>query len=91
MLLLLSSCQDFKAAYLLGVSPRDQFWSMLIGSGGSVLVSAAAYVLYTSAWTVPGPELPAPTAQVWLDMAQLVRIMEGGAKNGGSWKMVVGV
>lgn len=64
--------QDFKTAYLLGVSPRSQFWAMLIGSGASVFVSTAAYTLYTSAFTVPGPDFPAPTAAIWLDMAELV-------------------
>jgi uncharacterized oligopeptide transporter (OPT) family protein len=65
--------QDFKTAHLLGVSPVDQFWAMLLGSAASVLVSVAAFVLYTSVWEVPGPEFPAPTSQIWLDMAKLVR------------------
>ncbi|KAK9800344.1 hypothetical protein WJX73_006522 [Symbiochloris irregularis] len=64
--------QDFKTAHLLGVSPRAQFFAMLLGSGASVFVSVAAYALYTAAWEVPGPELPAPTAMIWLDMASLV-------------------
>ena len=67
--------QDFKAAHLLGVCPREQFWAMLIGSGASIFVSVAAYQLYTMAWPLFGPELPCPTARVWLDMAQLVRPM----------------
>ena len=66
--------QDFKAAHLLGVCPKAQFWAMLIGSGASIWVSVAAYQLYTAAWPLFGPELPCPTARVWLDMAQLVRL-----------------
>lgn len=46
---------------------------MLLGSGASVFVSVAAFALYTSAWQIPGPEFPAPTAEIWLDMAELVR------------------
>lgn len=65
--------QDFKTAHLLGVSPVDQFWAMLLGSAASVLVSVAAFVLYTSVWEVPGKEFPAPTSRIWLDMAKLVR------------------
>ena len=65
--------QDFKTAHLLGVSPRAQFFAMLLGSTASVFVSVGAYALYTTAWPVPGPELPAPTAMIWLDMASLVR------------------
>ena len=64
--------QDFKTAHLLGVCPRAQFLAMLMGSAASALVSVGAYSLYTSAWPVPGPEFPAPTAEIWLDMADLV-------------------
>eukprot|EP00891_Asterochloris_glomerata_P000998 jgi/Astpho2/998/fgenesh1_pg.00016_%23_158_t len=64
--------QDFKTAHLLGVCPRAQFSAMLLGSGASVFVSVAAYALYTSSAQVPGPEFPAPTAEIWLDMAELV-------------------
>lgn len=64
--------QDFKTAHLLGVCPRAQFLAMLLGSAASALVSVGAYSLYTSAWPVPGPEFPAPTAEIWLDMADLV-------------------
>ena len=64
--------QDFKAAHLLGICPREQFYAMLIGSGASIPLSVAAYQLYTQAWPLFGPELPCPTARVWLDMAQLV-------------------
>lgn len=45
---------------------------MLIGSGASVFVSVGAFKLYTSTYEVPGPEFPAPTAEIWLDMAKLV-------------------
>lgn len=68
--------QDFKTAHLLGVCPRAQFLAMLLGSAASALVSVGAYSLYTSAWPVPGPEFPAPTAEIWLDMADLVRLLE---------------
>eukprot|EP00884_Botryococcus_braunii_P006444 jgi/Botrbrau1/15800/Bobra.4_1s0150.2 len=64
--------QDFKTAHLLGICPRSQFLAMLLGSAVSVPVSVAAYSLYTHAYEVPGPEFPAPTASIWLDMAQLV-------------------
>lgn len=64
--------QDFKTAHLLGVPPSSQLVAMLLGSAVSVPLSVGAYMLYTSAWEVPGPILPAPTAQIWLDMAKLV-------------------
>eukprot|EP00879_Flechtneria_rotunda_P016698 GHRR01017474.1.p3 GENE.GHRR01017474.1~~GHRR01017474.1.p3 ORF type:complete len:261 (+),score=98.10 GHRR01017474.1:3219-4001(+) len=64
--------QDFKTAHLLGVPPSSQLVAMLLGSAASVPLSVWAYLLYTNAWEVPGPILPAPTAQIWLDMAKLV-------------------
>jgi hypothetical protein len=47
---------------------------MLIGSGASIFVSVGAYKLYTSTYEVPGPQFPAPTAEIWLDMAKLVTL-----------------
>ncbi len=67
--------QDFKTAHLLGICPRAQFFAMALGSAASVFVSVGAYSLYTSAWSVPSATFPAPTAQIWLDMAQLVRLV----------------
>ncbi|KAI0244060.1 OPT super [Massospora cicadina] len=64
--------QDLKAGHLLNAKPRAQFYGQLLGSTVSVFASAVAYRLYTSVYTIPGPEFPAPTAQVWLDMARLV-------------------
>lgn len=73
-LLFCISLQDFKTAHLLGVPPSAQLVAMLLGSAVSVPLSVGAYLLYTSAWEVPGPTLPAPTAQIWLDMAKLVSL-----------------
>ncbi|KAI8870303.1 OPT superfamily oligopeptide transporter [Ramicandelaber brevisporus] len=64
--------QDLKTGHLLHASPRAQFYGQMVGSFVSVFVSAAVYMLYISVYKVPGPEFPAPTAQVWLDMAKLV-------------------
>ncbi|OZJ04883.1 hypothetical protein BZG36_02520 [Bifiguratus adelaidae] len=64
--------QDLKTGHLLGASPKAQFYGQLLGSFVSVFASTAAYRLYTTIYTVPGKEFPAPTAQVWLDMSRLV-------------------
>ncbi|KAI8359083.1 OPT oligopeptide transporter protein-domain-containing protein [Choanephora cucurbitarum] len=64
--------QDLKTGYLLGASPRAQLIGQLIGSCISSVVATVAYLLYTTIYTIPGPEFPAPTAQVWLDMSRLV-------------------
>lgn len=64
--------QDLKTGYLLGASPKAQFYGQLIGSLFSSFVATSAYLLYTTVYTIPGPEFPVPTAQVWLDMSRLV-------------------
>eukprot|EP01130_Rhizamoeba_saxonica_P001975 TRINITY_DN11794_c0_g1_i1.p1 TRINITY_DN11794_c0_g1~~TRINITY_DN11794_c0_g1_i1.p1 ORF type:complete len:666 (+),score=103.36 TRINITY_DN11794_c0_g1_i1:162-2159(+) len=63
--------QDLKTAYLLKVSPRSIFQVQIIGSFFSVLFSVLAYILYNYAYTIPGPELPAPSAMVWINMAHI--------------------
>ncbi|KAJ2745208.1 OPT super [Coemansia sp. BCRC 34301] len=64
--------QDLKTGHLLNASPRAQFAAQMIGSVFSVFVTAGAYLLYNKVYPIPGPQFPAPTAQVWLDMARLV-------------------
>ena len=64
--------QDLKTGYLLQASSMAQFYAQMWGSLASVFFTVGAYALYTSAYSVPGPELQAPTAAVWLDMAQLI-------------------
>ncbi|KAJ8602126.1 hypothetical protein CTAYLR_001634 [Chrysophaeum taylorii] len=63
--------QDLKTGLLLGVAPSAQFGVQILGSFCSILFSVALYRLYSSVYQIPGPDLPAPTALVWLDMAQL--------------------
>lgn len=64
--------QDYKTGHLVGASPRSQFKGQLIGSTLGILVSSFAYKLYTDAYEIPGPQFPAPTAAVWLNLARLV-------------------
>ena len=64
-----------------------QFIAMLLGSGASVFVSVGAYLLYTSSYEVPGPQFPAPTAEIWLDMAKLVSCWASVACSAGTDRM----
>ena len=65
--------QDFKTGHLIGASPRAQFQGQVIGSLVSVFVTTTAFTLYSRAYTIPGPNFPAPTAYVWLNLARLLR------------------
>jgi len=64
--------QDLKTGHLMNASPRAQFYAQLIGSGASAFFAVAAYLLYTSAFPIGGPEFPVPTAPIWLNMARFV-------------------
>ncbi|CDO74303.1 hypothetical protein BN946_scf184839.g8 [Trametes cinnabarina] len=65
--------QDLKTGHLIHASPRAQFYGQLIGSCLSIVVTTTAYSLYQSAYEIPGPSFPAPTAYVWLGLARLLR------------------
>jgi uncharacterized oligopeptide transporter (OPT) family protein len=64
--------QDFKTAHLLGVCPKCQVLAMLVGSFVSCWLSAGFYALFSRVYEVGGPQLPAPTSVIWIDMARLV-------------------
>lgn len=74
--------QDFKTGHLLGVSPRAQFIGQLIGSFASIFATATFYNVYTKAYQIPGPNFPAPTAYVWLNLARFLRAGELPPKTG---------
>ena len=63
--------QELKTGHLRRSSPREQFFGQLIGTAASVFLSVFAYFVYSNAWTIGGPDLSAPSARIWLSMAQL--------------------
>jgi OPT family oligopeptide transporter len=64
--------QSYKTGHLIGASPRGQFFAQLVGSTAGVFVSATAYKLYERTYKLPGPEMPAPAARLWLNFARLI-------------------
>ena len=64
--------QDLKTGHLLGASPRKQFIAQLVGICAGVLLVVPVYRLFTTAYKIGGPELPAPAAQAWKAMAELL-------------------
>mmetsp|Transcript_44105 Transcript_44105/g.64820 ORF Transcript_44105/g.64820 Transcript_44105/m.64820 type:complete len:676 (+) Transcript_44105:42-2069(+) len=64
--------QDLQCGHLLRASPRAQFKAQLIGTAASCFLVVVAWLLYSSAYEIPGPQFPAPTAFIWLDMAKVV-------------------
>lgn len=65
---------DLKAGYLLGANPRKQFLAQFIGIfAGTLIVVPAFYLLVPTADVLGGDLWPAPSAQVWAKVAQLLK------------------
>jgi len=64
--------QDLKVGALLGVPLRAQFAGQVIGSLASVFAAVAAFRLFDAAYGVPSATLPAPTAALWVSMAEVM-------------------
>jgi OPT family oligopeptide transporter len=64
---------DLKSGYLLGANPRKQFLAQLAGVlTGTIIVVPAFYVLVPHASDLGGKMWPAPAAQVWKKVAELL-------------------
>ena len=64
--------QDLKTGHLCGVSLRAQFLGQCLGSVFSAAAAVAAFNVFDAAFGVPSRSLPAPTASVWVAMAELM-------------------
>jgi OPT family oligopeptide transporter len=64
---------DLKSGYLLGANPRKQFiaqmWGTIVGTAVTV---PCFYLLVPTADVLGGDKFPAPSAQVWSGVAQLL-------------------
>ncbi len=64
---------DLKSGYLLGANPRKQFLAQLFGVFGGTLAAVwGFYVLVPDAASIGGDKFPAPAAQVWKAVAELL-------------------
>jgi uncharacterized oligopeptide transporter (OPT) family protein len=64
---------DLKSGYLLGANPRQQFLAQLAGIlPGAIAVGLAWNVLVPNAAVLGGDKFPAPAAQVWKSVAELL-------------------
>eukprot|EP00232_Nephroselmis_pyriformis_P020359 CAMPEP_0182877816 /NCGR_PEP_ID=MMETSP0034_2-20130328/14979_1 /TAXON_ID=156128 /ORGANISM="Nephroselmis pyriformis, Strain CCMP717" /LENGTH=546 /DNA_ID=CAMNT_0025010681 /DNA_START=385 /DNA_END=2021 /DNA_ORIENTATION=+ len=64
--------QDFKAGRLLKTCPRKQFAAQLIGIPFGALAAVPVYRLFQAAYTFGGEEAPAPAAQAWKAVAEVL-------------------
>jgi OPT family oligopeptide transporter len=64
---------DLKSGYLLGANPRKQFIAQFLGIfAGALVIVPAFYLIVPTAKVLGGEEFPAPAAQVWKGVAELM-------------------
>jgi OPT family oligopeptide transporter len=64
---------DLKSGYLLGANPRKQFIAQFLGIfAGALIIVPAFYIVVPTPNVLGGTEFPAPAAQVWKGVAELL-------------------
>jgi len=64
---------DLKSGYLLGANPRKQFLAQFVGIfAGAAVIVPAFYVIVPTPQVLGSDQFPAPAAQVWKAVAELL-------------------
>lgn len=83
--------QGLKCGYLLGASPRKQFFAQMLGIiTGAALCVPVYQVLVPSAEVLGTDRLPAPAAQVWAGVALLLSNGLRALPVSARWSLLVG-
>ncbi|MGC8762716.1 MAG: OPT/YSL family transporter [Acidobacteriota bacterium] len=83
--------QGLKCGYLLGASPRKQFFAQMLGIvTGAALCVPVYQVLVPSAEVLGTDRLPAPAAQVWAGVALLLSNGLKALPVSARWSLLVG-
>jgi uncharacterized oligopeptide transporter (OPT) family protein len=82
---------DLKSGYLLGANPRKQFLAQFLGIfAGALVVVPAFYLIVPSPAILGGEEFPAPSAQVWKGVAQLLANGLDSLDPTARWALIIG-
>ncbi|HXE71884.1 MAG TPA: OPT family oligopeptide transporter [Candidatus Nitrosotenuis sp.] len=82
---------DLKSGYLLGANPRKQFLAQFLGIfAGTLIVVPAFYVLVPNAEVLGTDKWPAPAAQVWAKVAELLSAGIGALHPTARWGLFIG-
>jgi OPT family oligopeptide transporter len=82
---------DLKSGYLLGANPRKQFLAQLAGTiVGTAVVVPMFYVLVPTPDVLGTDKFPAPSAQVWAGVAELLSKGIGQLPITARWGMLIG-
>lgn len=82
---------DLKSGYLLGANPRKQFLAQFFGIfAGAAVIVPAFYLLVPDASVLGGDKFPAPAAQVWKGVAELLSQGLGVLSVSRRWGLAIG-
>jgi OPT family oligopeptide transporter len=82
---------DLKSGYLLGANPRKQFIAQFLGIfAGALVMVPAFYLIVPAAGALGGNEFPAPAAQVWKGVAELLAHGLSSLDESERWALVIG-
>ncbi|MEB2325108.1 MAG: OPT/YSL family transporter, partial [Sorangiineae bacterium] len=82
---------DLKSGYLLGANPRKQFLAQFFGVFAGTLVAVPGfYLLVPDASVLGGDKFPAPAAQVWKAVAELLGEGVHALDPTALWAMAIG-
>ncbi len=83
---------DLKCGYLLGASPRPQFLAQFLGVVAGTAVVVPAFTLIVPRASMLGtPALPAPAAQAWQTMAELMIAGASVLNDTARWGLLFGL
>ncbi len=82
---------DLKSGYLLGANPRRQFLAQFLGIfAGALVIVPSFYLIVPSADVLGSNEFPAPAAQVWKGVAELLAKGLSSLHPTERWALVLG-
>jgi uncharacterized oligopeptide transporter (OPT) family protein len=82
---------DLKSGYLLGANPRKQFIAQFAGIFAGTLVTVLCFqILVPNAAALGGGQFPAPSAQAWKAVAEVLSKGVGSLGTVRIWAMAVG-
>lgn len=64
--------QDFKTGFVIKTSPKKQFFAQCIGVFFGILFAVPIYKLYDMSYNIGGEDVPAPAAQAWKSVAEVL-------------------
>ena len=82
---------DLKSGYLLGANPRQQFIAQFLGIfAGALVIVPAFYLIVPDPAVLGGEKFPAPAAQIWKGVAELLAHGLSSLDVTEGWALIIG-